>query len=122
MGNNHNKKEIKKNNDIKTNDNIIKEQYKYNILLIGESNIGTKTSLIKRIIEGKFIDINYKEREKCKNLIYETDNKKIILYLIETNGKKDKRELAKKYFKTADCIIMGYDVTNRESFQERLLA
>ncbi len=96
MGNNHNKKEIKKNNEIKTNENIIKEQYKYNILLIGESDIGTKTSLIRRIIEGKFIDINYKEREKCENFIYETDNKKIILYLIDTNGKKDKRELAKK--------------------------
>ena len=96
MENNHNKKEIKKNNEIKTNENIIKEQYKYNILLIGESDIGTKTSLIKRIIEGKFIDINNKEREKCENLIYETDNKKIILYLIDTNGKKDKRELAKK--------------------------
>ena len=118
MGNNHNKKEIKKNNEIKTNENIIKEQYKYNILLIGESDIGTKTSLIKRVIEGKFIDINYKEREKCENLIYETDNKKIILYLIDTNGKKDKRELAKKYFKNADCIIMGYDVTNKESFQQ----
>ena len=33
-------------------------------------------------------------------------------------GKKDKRELAKKYFKNADCIIMGYDVTNRENFQQ----
>ena len=81
MENNQIKKEIKENNEIKINENIIKEQYKYNILFIGESDIGTKTSLIKRIIEGKFIDINYKEREKCENFIYETDNKKIILYL-----------------------------------------
>ena len=66
MGNNYNKKgkiEIKEN---KIKENIGKERYKYNILFIGESDIGTKTSLIKRIIEGRFIDIKNKEKEKCE--------------------------------------------------------
>ena len=35
MENNQIKKEIKENNEIKINENIIKEQYKYNILFIG---------------------------------------------------------------------------------------
>ena len=45
---------MKKENKLK---NLIKDKakYKFNILFIGESEVGTKTSLINRIKEGKFI-------------------------------------------------------------------
>ena len=82
MGNNYNEKEKNKIKENKINENIDKERFKYNILFIGESNTGTKTSLIKRIIEHKFIDIKNKQEEKCENFVLETYNKKIILYLI----------------------------------------
>ena len=93
-------------------------KYKYNILFIGETGIGTKTSLIKRIIEGKFIENIEEDEEKCFNFSFKKKNKEFILYLIDTSGKTEKRDLCKNYYKNADCIIMGYDVIKRESFEE----
>ena len=68
MGNNFNKKEKNEIKENKIEENIEKERYKYNILFIGESGTGTKTSLIKRIIEGRFIDITNKQKENTKML------------------------------------------------------
>ena len=140
MGNKHGNNtnnEVKKNNKIrgkkfqsedKNNSNKTKEIYKYNILFVGEEGIGTKTSLIKRIKEGKFIDNIEKDKVYKEKIIYEKDNKEIILYLIDTNAEKEKlspkdqgdarKYIINKYYKNANCIIMGYDVTNKQSFEE----
>ena len=118
MGNNFNQKEKNEFKENKIKENIEKEIYKYNILFIGESGTGTKTSLIKRIIEGRFINIKNNQKEKSENIVFETYNKKIMLYLIDTDGDESRREFNQKYFKNADCIIMGYDVTNIKSFNE----
>ena len=112
-------------------DNTYKEIYEYDILFIGETGIGTKTSLIKRIKEGKFIESTGDNKEINQKLIYEKDNKEIIFYLIDTNTEKEKSYLNETnvdkiknnpflydYYKNADCIIMGYDVTNKQSFEE----
>ena len=107
MGNKHNK--------IESSEKVI---YKYNILFIGENGVGTKTSLIKRIIKGEFVDIKKDDKEKSEHFTFEKDNKKIMLYLIDTNGEKDKRDLCKDFYKNADYIIMGFDCTNGSSFQE----
>ena len=106
-----NKSEIEENKDIEAFYYKDKDKYKYNILFIGASKIGTKTSLIKRIKEGKFIEV-HENKEKCEHFIIEKDDKIIILYLIDT------KNLDNDYYKNADCIVMGYDVTNKKSFQE----
>ena len=95
-----------------------KKIYKFNILFIGETGIGTKTSLIKKIMGEELIDNNETKKEICYNFIYEKDNNEILLYLIDTNGDNEKRNLYNAYYKNADCIIMGYDVTNNQSFEE----
>ena len=146
MGNKHNnkKRDIKninsKEKEIineiiqfkKTQKNKNKIIYKYNILFVGEAGIGTKTSLIKRIKEGKFIDNIEDKKLFSEQIIYEEGNKEIILYLIDTNAEiEEKREktrpdekierreyIINKYYKNADCIIMGYNVTNKQSFEE----
>ena len=70
----------------KINNNQTKEIYKYNILFVGEPGIGTKTSLIKRIKEGKFINNIEKNQVYKEKIIYEKDDKKIMIYLIDTNS------------------------------------
>ena len=112
MGNKQNEKKKNKEKE-ETKEIIEKEKYKYNIVFVGESGIGTKTSLIKTIIEDQFID-----NRKVQHLIYEKKNKEIILYLIDTHCEKEKRDSCNIYYKNADCIIMGYDVTNKQSFDE----
>ena len=124
------KKDEKKEKIVK-NETIQKAIYKYNILFVGEAGIGTKTSLIKRIKVGKFIESTGDNKEINQKLIYEKDNKEIIFYLIDTNTEKEKSYLNETnvdkiknnpflydYYKNADCIIMGYDVTNKQSFEE----
>ena len=141
MGNKHGNRKLNKGSDqnkekknlaIKPeNINEIKSIYEYNILFVGETGIGTKTSLIKRIKEGKFIESTGDNKEINQKLIYEKDNKEIIFYLIDTNTEKEKSYLNETnadkiknnpflydYYKNADCIIMGYDVTNKKSFEE----
>ena len=131
MGNKQNHRENSNNNEIKfieylnvKDENLkIEEEkpkkviYKYNILFVGESGIGTKTSLIKRIKEGKFIEVN-NHTEIQEHFIFEKEDKSIILYLIDTNSKREDNNSSNNYFKIADCIIMGYDVTNKKSLQE----
>ena len=67
-----------------------KKTYKFNILFIGETGIGTKTSLIKKIMGDESIDNYETKKEICYNFIYKKDNNEIILYLIDTNGEKEK--------------------------------
>ena len=109
-------------------DNTYKEIYEYDILFIGETGIGTKTSLIKRIKEGKFTDNIGNDKVKREKISYIKENKKIILYLIDTNAKEYKKILEDQkldgnhiiynYYKFVDCIIMGYDIINKQSFEE----
>ena len=121
MGNKQNKKKNNKEKDkndapIEETDEIIKTgkcKYKYNIVFVGESGVGTKTSLIKKIMEDQFI-----ENREVQQLIYEKDDKEIILHLIDTHCEKEKRDSCNIYYKNADCIILGYDVTNKQSFDE----
>ena len=52
----------------------------YVILFIGETGVGTKTSLIQRIKEGRFIDIIEKHKEISENIIYKKDGKDNIIF------------------------------------------
>ena len=112
--NNQEKEIIEEIEDIKA------DIYKFNILFVGESGVGTKTSLIKKILGNKYID-----NKDIQKLIYLNNNKKYILHLIEKNRETDEKNSsniylnnASRFFKNADCIILGYDVTNEQSFQE----
>ena len=115
-----NKRKNKKKSINKSNKEKVEKdgKYKYNVLFIGETGIGTKTSLIKRIIEGKFIENIEEDEEKCYNFSFKEKNQEFIFYLIDTSGKTDKKDSCENYYKNADCIIMGYDIINKDSFEE----
>ena len=130
MGNNQNKIKKLKQNSVNKDKKYINDQSKYYILFVGSSGIGTKTSLIKRIKEDKFVDVTKDNNTIYEKIIYEKDNKEFILYLIDAEvAKKEYKELEldgeklivniiSNYPSNADCIIMGYDLTNKKSFEE----
>ena len=130
MGNNQNKIKKLKQNSVNKNKKYIKDQSKYYILFVGSSGIGTKTSLIKRIKEDKFVDVTKDNNTIYEKIIYEIDDKEFILYLIdaelakkeykelELDGEKEIVNIISNYPSNADCIIMGYDLTNKKSFEE----
>ena len=122
MGNNQNNKKKSKEND---KNNITKDICKYYILFIGKIEFKDNTNLIQRIEEGQYID---KNKKYIKKIVYEKDNKEFILYLIDSNATFEESEIndkeieiakiVKEFYFNADCIIMGYDINNKQSFEE----
>ena len=90
----------------------------YKILLIGESNVG-KTSIILRYIDNEFkssgistcgVDVKVK--------FVSVDNTKIRLDIWDTAGQERFKGLAKNYFRGANGFILVYDITNKNSFDK----
>ena len=108
---NENKKNINQENF-----NISKEitQKVYKILLLGDSAIGTKTSLLRRLTDDSFVDIHL-----CTigvNYILKSIKLKygnmVKLQIWDTTGQDRLRNMIKHYYKKTNYIIIGYDVTS----------
>ena len=100
------------------------EPIDYNIILIGNSAVG-KTSLFKKIMTGSFSEKNISTigmDRKSFIIDAEVDDKgkkvtkNFNISLIDTAGEERFKSITKTYFKGADCVLLIYDVTNRESY------
>jgi Ras-related protein Rab-1A len=90
--------------------------YLFKILLIGDSAVG-KTSLLLR-----YVDDVYNPEFKTtigvdfKISTMELDSKIVKLQLWDTAGQDKFRNIVASYYRGANGIIIMYDITNRESF------
>ena len=90
------------------------------ILLIGDSSVG-KTSLIQRYVNGIFKD----EKDVYLPTVgldfytkYEIiNNMNVEVRLWDTAGQERFKSLTPNYFKNAEGVILTYDITNMESFE-----
>ena len=93
----------------------LKESYK--IIFVGECFIGAKSSLINYILYGNISD----EFPISKNYIKTIslgNGETINLYLVDTAGQHNFRPLLPKMMENSDCIILGFDLTNKYTFEE----
>ena len=104
-------------------DNIIngtiinKDSYK--VVFLGCSGTGAKTSLINRIVSNTFADTEPTSGAICSfKTIIRRDGTRINLELWDTSGQEKYRSLTKYFCKDADCIILGYSVTYKDSLEE----
>ena len=88
----------------------------YKIVVLGDISVG-KTSILSRFRYGVFepeymptLGIDF----FSQNLFYE--DKTIRLILWDTAGEERFRSLIPSYLKNADCIIIVFDITNKDSF------
>ena len=99
-------------------DNIINGKiiYKnsYKIVFVGSSGIGAKTSLIQKILNNTFNNnsnattgANY-----ATKAILTKEGITIMLDIWDTAGQEKYRTLIKFFYKDADCIVLGYDITS----------
>ena len=89
------------------------------ILMIGDSNVG-KTSILKRFVDGRAynmedihiatIGVDF----KIRTII--VDGKAIKLQIWDTAGQERFRTITSSYYRGAHGIIVVYDVTDQESF------
>ena len=47
-----------------------------------------------------------------------TDGSLVHVKLLDTGGQEHFKSLNEQYYKNADCCLLVYDITNRESFEE----
>ena len=88
------------------------------IIFFGNSNIGAKTSLIIRITDHCFKDgyIATVGMDMFSKII-NTDFGEIKMKILDTAGGERCRAITPSILKHLDCIILGYDVTDRDSFE-----
>ena len=94
-----------------------KKEAKYKILILGDSKVG-KSCFLTRYADNTYhedylstIGMDY----KIKN--YELENGDIIkLYIWDTAGQDRFRSITSNYYKGADGIILIYDITKQETF------
>jgi small GTP-binding protein len=97
--------------------NIQKFDYKFKIMILGESRIG-KTCFISRYTENKFsgaylttVGIDFQTK------IITLNNKTIKLQIWDTAGQERFRNITKNYFQTSHGFIVAYDISENESIK-----
>jgi len=92
------------------------EEIVFNILLLGDSNVG-KTSLIIRFIKDKFeenssstVGLEFADKE------IKINDKIIRLHILDTAGQEKYKSIAKSAIKRANGIIFVFDLNCKESF------
>ena len=87
------------------------------ILLIGDSSVG-KTSLIQRYANGIFkeeylatVGLDFYTKQETIN------NINVLVRLWDTAGQERFKSLTPNYFKNAEGVILTYDITKTESFE-----
>ena len=100
-------------------------QISYKVILIGNSGVG-KTAIYQKLQRGKFLESNISTigvakknlsvkmeiEEKGKHVIKEFD---IVLH--DTAGQEKFRAITYNYYKASDGILLVYDITDRDSFE-----
>ena len=86
------------------------------LLVIGDSSVG-KTSLITRYTNGTFkeeylatVGLDYYSKNE------EINNQIIQIKLWDTAGQERFKALTQNYFRNAEGVLLAFDVTNEESF------
>ena len=99
----------------------------YKLIILGNTLVG-KTSFFRKIISGEFTHRNVSTIGVDQKTLYldldienekgekEQHNFKIILY--DTAGQEKFRSVTKSFFKGANGILMFYDITDRDSFEQ----
>ena len=95
------------------------EEYSYKIVLIGETGTGAKTSLINRLYKNEFHKIIMGTTGAYfVNIFIQIKLGIIKLQLWDTSGQEKFREINKVFIKGSHCIILGYDITLKNTFDE----
>ena len=92
---------------------------KYKVVLVGETHTG-KTAIIQRIVNDRFED-NYESTMVASTLSTQVDledGRKVKFEIWDTAGQEKYRSINKIFYKDASIVIMVYDITKRNTYEE----
>ena len=106
-----------KNKDLNNKNNQEIKYIEFEVILVGESNVG-KTSIFKKFIDDTFSDtlactINIDYRVKSIKI---NENLIVDLKIYDTAGQEKFKALTKKYYQNANGVILVFDLTDENSF------
>merc|ERR1712228_359629 len=91
--------------------------YLFKFVLIGNSQVG-KTSLYWRFCDGVFNSIYYQHYDiDFRIRTIDIDDVKIRCLVYDTYGQERFRTITQSYYGRANGILMVYDITNNDSFE-----
>ena len=92
-------------------------EFQIKLLTLGETGVG-KTSIILRYTDNSFLNSQlYTIGIDCKIKKIKIDNKLINVLIWDTAGQERFRNITSHYYNNADGILLVYDISNRESFE-----
>ena len=92
-------------------------EFQIKLLTLGETGVG-KTSIILRYTDNSFLNSQlYTIGIDCKIKKIKIDNKYINVLIWDTAGQERFRNIKSHYYNNADGILLVYDISNRESFE-----
>ena len=104
-------------NSTKLYGNPSKERYK--IIFLGDSGLGAKTCLINRLVSNIYDDLTPSTNGAsfATKFIKIKNGKEFLIDIWDTAGQEKYRGLNKHFLTNTNCVILGYDCTRRESFE-----
>eukprot|EP00501_MAST-03F_sp_TOSAG23-6_P001629 GSMAST32.ASY1.ANO1.1696.1 assembled CDS len=95
---------------------------KLKIVVVGESGVG-KTSAVVRFVkqefkEGSSATIGVAFLKTSISTVVNDKQIKVSAEIWDTAGQEVYRTILPLYYKSADCVLICYDITNRKSFDE----
>ena len=101
------------------------EQQEMTIILIEDCSVG-KTSIINRFIGREFetyelSTIGIEHIRHKLEIKYENEIKNVILRIYDSAGQERYKSISTSYIKSADGIILVFDLNNKDSFNSLIV-
>ena len=97
-------------------DPSLKEEYKFKIVIVGDSSVG-KTNLVKRFINNTFLkDSKATVGVEFMSKTFIVNKKVFKVELWDTAGQERYKAITAAYYKGAKGALIVYDVTNKISY------
>lgn len=91
--------------------------YVFRYILVGDSNVG-KSCILSRFINEDFDEIhNVTIGVEFGTRVIKTSDKGIKIHIWDTAGQECFRSITRAYYRDAAGVIIVYDITKKESFQ-----
>uniref|UniRef100_A0A914UVI0 Uncharacterized protein n=1 Tax=Plectus sambesii TaxID=2011161 RepID=A0A914UVI0_9BILA len=96
---------------------IVDCDHTFTIMLLGDSCTG-KTCLLVRFKDGTFLNNNFISTVGIdyRNKLVDVNGSKVKLQIWDTAGQERFRSVTSAYYRDADALLLVFDVTNRQSF------
>ena len=90
----------------------------FNIITLGSSEVG-KTCIIRRYIDNEYISSTISTIGiDCKAKIFTINSIKYKIIYYDTAGQERYASISSKYIKSANGVILVYDITNKKTFSK----